>query len=101
MHNNIFVRLLLVGFLFLPTLAQHTETLLNHDHYRCETNKIHFHELEQCCDLFDYVNISPYVVFSSKFNNPIFYLVEPSSYDRTSYIFSLIAKNLRGPPIFK
>ena len=91
-------RFFLIGLLFYPTLVSHAHTLLNHDHVECETSTIHFHELEQCCDLLDYVTTNPFVVFSSKFISPIFFLSEASSYDLTNYILSLITKNLRGPP---
>lgn len=91
-------RFFLIGLLFYPTLVSHAHTLLNHEHVECETSTIHFHELEQCCDLLDYVTTNPFVVFSSKLINPIFFLGETSSYNHSDYIFSLITKNLRGPP---
>ena len=55
MHNSLFVRLLLVGFLFLPTLAQHTHLLSDHDHPSCNENSLHFHSIDTSCDLLDYV----------------------------------------------
>ena len=91
-------RFFLIGLLFYPTLVSHAHNLLNHDDVECETSTIHFHELEQCCDLLDYVTTNPFVVFSSKFISPIFFLSEASSYNLTNYILSLITKNLRGPP---
>lgn len=94
-------RVFLIGLLFYPTIVSFAFTLLNHEHLECEINKIHFHELEQCCDLLDYININPFIVFSSKFIKPIFFLKEASSYDSIIYIFSNISTNLRGPPIFK
>lgn len=99
--SAIMFRVFLIGLLFYPTIVSLAYTLLNHEHLECEINKIHFHELEQCCDLLDYININPFVVFSSKFIKPIFFLTEASSYDRTIYIFSNISTNLRGPPIVK
>ena len=94
-------RVFLIGLLFYPIVVSHAHIVLNHEHFECETSEIHFHELEQCCDLLDYVNTNPFVLFSSKFINLIFFLGEAASYDDTNYIFSLIAKNLRGPPVFK
>ena len=94
-------RVFLIGLLFYPIVVSHAHIVLNHEHFECETSEIHFHELEQCCDLLDYININPFVVFSSKFIKPIFFLREASSYDSTIYIFSNIATNLRDPPIVK
>ena len=54
MHNNIFVRLLLVGFLFLPTLAQHVHVFAHHDHPVCDDSKLHLHAIDTSCELSDY-----------------------------------------------
>jgi hypothetical protein len=55
MHKNIVVRFLLVGFLFLPTLAQHAHIFAHHDHPVCDESNVHFHAIDTTCELSDYV----------------------------------------------
>jgi hypothetical protein len=55
MHKNIIVRFLLVGFLFLPTLAQHAHIFAHHDHPVCDESNVHFHAIDTTCELSDYV----------------------------------------------
>ena len=55
MHKNIVVRFLFVGFLFLPTLAQHAHIFAHHDHPVCDESNVHFHAIDTTCELSDYV----------------------------------------------
>lgn len=92
------LRILLVGLLFYPTLAQHTHVLLDHDHPKCDTNTTHFHEAETHCDLLDYVTASTYLAPLIEGVQSIFFETYRAQTSVHKYQTSRFSKHQRGPP---
>ena len=101
MYNNIFVRLLLVGFLFLSTLLQHTHIFAHHDHPICDDIKLHIHAIDTTCELLDYVSnvyaVVPLVSFLPHAQSSV---LETILQTTKAYAKAFNAKRLRAPPIF-
>ena len=92
-------RFFLAGLLLLPTIISHAHTLLNHDHTACDTNNIHFHEVDQNCDLVDYLSFNSYlsiknIKITSDFIELVFLTSTTKKYSSSNY-----AKFQRGPPV--
>ena len=95
-----FFRLLFLGLLFYPTLAQHVHIFEHHDHPVCEENTLHFHEGDTSCELLDYVSNPQAVLPTFSFLSlPELFLLEKTL--QTPKVFSkvLFAKQLRAPPV--
>ena len=101
MCNNIVVRLLLVGFLFLPTLVQHAHIFEHHDHPICDDSKLHIHAIDTTCELLDYVsNVHAVVPLVSFLPHAQSAVLETILQTTKAYAKALYAKRLRAPPIF-
>lgn len=94
-----FIRLLLVGLIFYPTLAQHVHIFEHHDHPTCEESTLHFHEGDTSCELLDYLSNAQGVLLTFAFSSPSDYIkVEETFHIPALYSKSLYSKSLRGPP---
>lgn len=93
--------LLLVAFLFAPSIVKITHALIEHEHLECNAfGQLHIHEVEFDCDFQDF-NLSPQirtllleipiptVVFKSNTNNSFYSFL--SKYQKLHFA-------LRGPP---
>ena len=95
-----FFRLLLVGLLFYPTLAQHAHIFEHHDHPVCEESTLHFHEGDTTCNLLYYVSNPQAVLPSFSFHllSELF-LLEKTLQIQKVFSKVLFAKQLRAPPV--
>jgi len=94
-----FFRLLFLGLLFYPTLAQHVHIFEHHDHPVCEESTLHFHEGETTCELLDYVSNTHAVLPTfSFFSLPESFLTENTLYVSAPYSKTVFSKQKRGPP---
>ena len=94
-----FFRLLLVGLLFYPTLAQHAHIFEHHDHPVCEESTLHFHEGDTTCNLLYYVSNPQAVLPSFSFHSlPELFLLEKTLQVQKVFSKVLFAKQLRAPP---
>ena len=99
MHTNIFVRFLLVGFLFLPTLAQHVHVFAHHDHPVCDESKLHVHSIDTSCELSDYVFELNSLSFFDAFDLSVFsFSYEPYALKQIVLKDKFSCKLLRAPP---
>jgi hypothetical protein len=93
-------RLLFVGLLFYPTLAQHVHIFEHHEHHTCEDSSIHFHEGETSCELLDYVsNAQAVLPIFSFFSLPESFQLDKIRYVSAAYSKILLGNYLRGPPL--
>ncbi len=95
-----FFRLLFLGLLFYPTLAQHVHIFEHHDHPICEESTLHFHEGDTSCELLDYVS-NPQAVLPtfSFFSLPELFLLEKILQAPKVFSKVLFTKQLRAPPV--
>ena len=94
-----FFRLLLVGLLFYPTLAQHAHIFEHHDNPVCEESTLHFHEGDTTCNLLDYVSNPQAVLPSFSFHSlSELFLLEKTLQIQKVFSKVLFAKQLRAPP---
>lgn len=95
-----FFRLLFLGLLFYPTLAQHVHIFDYHDHPVCNDNTLHFHEGDTTCELLDYVsNVQAVLPLFSFFSLPESFLLEKTYLVTFVYTKTLLTKQLRAPPV--
>ena len=95
-----FFRLLLVGLLFYPTLAQHAHIFEHHDHPVCEESTFHFHEGDTTCNLLDYVSNPQAVLPSFSFHSlSELFLLEKTLQIQKVFSKVLFVKQLRAPPV--
>ncbi|SRR5210317_2043037 len=100
MRHNIFLRLLLLGFLFFPTIAQQLHLLAAHDHPICDESELHIHQIDTTCELLDYV-FSPQAVegATSFVYHELSYTTHSFYFVAHRYATSLFSTQLRGPPV--
>jgi hypothetical protein len=99
--RNLFVRVLLVGFLFFPTLAQYIHFSGHHDHPACESSRLHLHEGDTSCELLDYVsNVHAVLPLFSFLTYAQPTVLETILHTTKAYSKALYAKRLRAPPVF-
>ena len=95
-----FFRLLLVGHLFYPTLAQHAHIFEHHDNPVCEESTLHFHEGDTTCNLLYYVSNPQAVLPSFSFHSlSELFLLEKTLQIQKVFSKVLFAKQLRAPPV--
>ena len=95
-----FFRLLLVGLLFYPTLAQHAHIFEHHDHPVCEESTLHFHDGDTTCNLLDYVSNPQAVLPSFSFHSlSELFLLEKTLQIQKVFSKVLFAKQLRATPV--
>lgn len=95
-----FFRLLFLGLLFYPTLAQHVHIFEHHDHPVCDDSTLHFHEGDTTCELLDYVsNVQAVLPAFSFFSLPESFLLEKTLLITFVYTKVLLTKQLRAPPV--
>ena len=95
-----FFRLLLVGHLFYPTLAQHAHIFEHHDNPVCEESTLHFHDGDTTCNLLDYVSNPQAVLPSFSFHSlSELFLLEKTLQIQKVFSKVLFAKQLRAPPV--
>ena len=94
-----FFRLLFLGLLFYPTLAQHVHIFEHHDHPVCEENALHFHEGDTTCDLLDYVsNVEAVLPAFSFLSITEIFLIEKTLHVSAAHRKAVFSKQKRGPP---
>ena len=99
MPKLLFFRLLFLGLLFYPTLAQHVHIFEHHDHPVCEENALHFHEGDTTCDLLDYVsNVQAVLPSFSFLSLPELFLLEKTLLVSAAHSKIVFSKQKRGPP---
>ena len=99
MPKLFFFRLLFLGLLFYPTLAQHVHIFDHHDHPVCEENVLHFHEGDTTCNLLDYVsNVQAVLPSFSFLSLPELFLLEKTLLVSAAHSKTVFSKQKRGPP---
>ena len=99
MPKLFFFRLLFLGLLFYPTLAQHIHIFDHHDHPVCEENVLHFHEGDTTCNLLDYVsNVQAVLPSFSFLSLPELFLLEKTLLVSAAHSKTVFSKQKRGPP---
>lgn len=94
-----FFRLLFLGLLFYPTLAQHVHIFDHHDHPVCDDSTLHFHEGDTTCELLDYVsNVQAVLPEFSFLSLPELFLSEKTLHVSAAHSKTVFSKLKRGPP---
>lgn len=94
-----FFRLLFLGLLFYPTLAQHVHIFDHHDHPVCDDSTLHFHEGDTTCELLDYVsNVQAVLPEFSFLSLPELFLSEKTLHVSAAHSKKIFSKLKRGPP---
>ena len=97
----IFLRYFIVGLLFFPSIVQNIHNLIHHEHVQCNTTSLHFHEIENECELLDNFILSDFSLTNKKYTSFDYLLECLSNLKRSQHRNYRLLQRLRAPPIFK
>ena len=97
---SIFLRYFVVGLLFFPTIVQNIHNLIHHEHLHCNTSSLHFHEIENECELIDNFIISDFSIVNKNYISFSYLFQNFSNLKQSNYTNHNLLQRLRAPPIF-
>tara|TARA_A100001011_G_scaffold283024_1_gene293274 strand:- start:23135 stop:23467 length:333 start_codon:yes stop_codon:yes gene_type:complete len=95
----IFLRYFVVGLLFFPTIVQNIHNLIHHEHVHCNTSSLHFHEIENECELIDNFIISDFSIVNKNYISFNYSFQNLSNWKQSKYTSYSLLQRLRAPPI--
>jgi|TARA_A100000164_G_scaffold268375_1_gene240282 hypothetical protein len=95
----IFLRYFVVGLLFFPTIVQNIHNLIHHEHVHCNTSSLHFHEIENECELIDNFIISDFSIINKNYISFNYSFQNLSNWKQSKYTSYSLLQRLRAPPI--